>query len=431
MIRTTFFKPYVDRVIALSRGQTGRDFLLTAGANFVIAVLGAVGGILAARLLGPEGRGELAAAVVWAAVLGVVVSFGLPQALTYYAAREPAAAGSIFYAALGMLIGQSVLVIIGGWTIVTVTLTTAQPAAVASVRLYLLTIPASTLITYLSTISQGLRRFQLFSSLRIAASATYIGGLIIAGVAGWSEAYQIIPVLVILQWLVSGMGLVVFVRRVRPQGYFETWRARQLLKYGLKTYWGSLSWMANARLDQFIMSAFVSLSELGEYAVAVSYATVLFPLSGAFAMVLFQRVAASEHIQAIPKIKRALRLNLFVSMGGAVVLGLAVPVLLPWLFGAEYQPAVFPALILLAGTVLLGINYVLSDGLRGLGAPFITSIAEMGGFVVTVGGLLILLPRLGIYGAALASVASYGLVTAVLILGLIHVARKQRWKHES
>ncbi len=425
MIQTAFFKPYLDRVIALSRGQTGRDFILTAGANFAIAVSGAVGGILAARLLGPEGRGELAAAVVWAAILGVVVSFGLPQALTYYTAREPAASGSIFYAALGMLIGQSVLVVLGGWTLVTLTLTTAQPMAVASVRLYLLTIPASTLITYLSTISQGLRRFRLFNGLRIAASVTYIGGLIIAGIADWRDAYQIIPVLVLLQWLVAAMGLAVFVKRVRPLGRFELWRARQLLKYGLKSYWGSLSWMANARLDQFIMSAFVSLSDLGEYAVAVSYATVLFPLSGAFAMVLFQRVAASEHIQAMSKIKRALRLNLFVSTGGAVVLGLAVPVLLPWLFGAEYKPAVYPALILLAGTVLLGMNYVLSDGLRGLGAPLITSVAEMGGFIITIGGLLILLPRLGIYGAALVSVASYGAVSAILVVGLIRVIRRQ------
>ena len=383
------------------------------------------GGILAARLLGPAGRGELAAAVVWTAILGVVVSLGLPQALTYYTAREPAAVGSIFFAALSLLAVQSLVGIIGGWAVVTVTLTASQPAAVESVRLYLLTIPATTLITYLSTIGQGLRRFRLFNSLRVAASATYVAGLVIASIADWRDARQIIPVLVICQWLVALAGIVVFIRRVRPRGRFEWWRARQLLWYGLKSYWGSLSWMANARLDQFIMSAFVSLSDLGEYAVAVSYATVLFPLSGAFAMVLFPRVAASGHVQAIDKIKRTLRLNLLLSVGGAVALGLAGPALLPWLFGTDYRPAVYPALILLVGTVVLGMNYVLSDGLRGLGAPLMTSVAEIGGFVVTLSGLWMLLPRLGIYGAALVSVLSYGIVSAILVIGLVQIIRKQ------
>lgn len=426
LAETTLLKRMGARVMALRRSPAGHDFVITAGANFVIAVLTAGGGIIAARLLGPDGRGVLAAAVVWTAILSVVVSLGLPQALTYYAAQESAAVGSIFHTALGILAGQSVLAVAGGWLIVTLVLSSKQPEAVDSVRLYLLTLPASTLLTYLSTLSQGLRRFRLFNGLRITASSTYVVGLTLAALAQWREAHQVIPLLVVLQWLVAGLGLIVFAKRVRPMGRFEVGRARQLLKYSLKSYWGSLSWMANARLDQFIMSALVSLAELGEYAVAVSYATVLFPLSGAFAMVLFPRVAASEHSQAIPKIKRALRLNLVVSIGGAITLALAGPALLPWLFGAEYQPAVYPALILLAGTVLLGMNYVLSDGLRGLGAPVITSVAEIGGFIITIGGLLILLPRLGIYGAALVSVVSYGAVSAILLTGLACAARNTK-----
>jgi O-antigen/teichoic acid export membrane protein len=426
LTETTKLKRTVARAVALRRSPAGRDFAATAGANLIIAVFTAAGGIMAARLLGPEGRGVMAAAVVWAAILNVVVTLGLPQALTYYVAREPAAVGTIFHTALGVLAGQSVLAVVGGWLLVNVTLASSRPMTAGSVQLYLLSIPASALLTYLSTMGQGLRRFRLFNNLRIAASSTYIIGLAVAWLAHWRDAQPVIAVLVIMQWMVAAIGLIIFVKQVRLDGRFEVWRARQLLRYGLKSYWGSLSWMANARLDQFLMSALVSAANLGMYAVAVSYATVLFPLSGAIAMVLFPRVAASEHNQAIYQIKHALRLNLILSGSGAMALGIVVSQLLPWLFGADYEPAIYPALILLGGTVLLGMNYVLSDGLRGLGAPLITSVAEVVGLIVTIGGLWVVLPATGISGAAWVSVISYGVVLTILLAGLARTIRRQQ-----
>jgi O-antigen/teichoic acid export membrane protein len=172
--------------------------------------------------------------------------------------------------------------------------------------------------------------------------------------------------------------------------------------------------MASARLDQFVMSAYATLAELGMYAVAVSYATVLFSLSGAFAMVLFPQVAAAERSEALGRIWRVLKLSFVATIPGAAILGLACPLLLPWLFGAAYQQAVYPAVALLGGAVLLGANYILSDGLRGLGMPSYVSIAESIGALTAIGALAMLLPSLGIWGATIASVTSYSVVCMLL-----------------
>src|SRR5437868_7402069 len=103
------------RIAYLWQSRVIRDFAGTAGTNVSIAVLSSVAGILAARLLGPEGRGELAAAIVWAGMIGVFASTGLPQALTYFAAQEPGAIGRIFYTTLAIWACQSAISLALGW----------------------------------------------------------------------------------------------------------------------------------------------------------------------------------------------------------------------------------------------------------------------------------------------------------------------------
>ncbi|MEW5985863.1 MAG: oligosaccharide flippase family protein [Chloroflexota bacterium] len=402
------------------RGRFARDVALTAGGNFSVTVAGAVGGILAARLLGPAGRGELAAAIVWAGVLGTVAQLGMPQALIYHTARDAEATPTIFTTALGLLLAQSAAVILLGQLLVSLTLARWQPAVAPAVRYYLLSIPCTLLSTYLCAIAQGLRRFHLASLVRTAMAATYILALVVAFAWRWQGAGDVLALFLALQAATALILLLIFLR-LYGSGRLDGVRLRELIGYGLKAAGGDVAWIANARLDQFVMSAFVSPSALGQYAVAVSYATTLFPLSGALAMVLFPHVANGRRGQAGGRIKRALAWNLVVSAAGAIVLALVSPLLLPWLFGVEFQAAVWPAVLLLGGTVILGSNYVLSDGLRGLGRPALPSAAQLMGVGVTVVGLLLLLPVLGIMGAAVASVLSYGVALLYLAWGLRRV----------
>lgn len=397
------------------RGKLARDFVFTAGSNYSIALFGAVGGILAARLLGPEGRGELAVAIVWAGILSGAVQLGLPQALTYVTAREPGAIGSVFSTTMVLLLVQSVGILLVGWFAVGI-LAHFQPTVVDGVRIYLLSIPFSLSTTYLSTMAQGLKRFQLFNGVRLASAAGYPIALSLAYFLDLNGAKDVIVLLLGTRVIIALITLFWFFAGVRPVGNLQLRRMRQLLGYGLRSYWGNLSWMANVRLDQFIMSGFVGLDEMGYYAVAVSYSAVSFPLSGAFAMVLFPNVVKDEQHKARKRIERTLKLNLIISGGGALVLALLSPAVLPWLFGADFRPSIYPAVILLGGTVVLGCNYVLSDGLRGLGEPMVVSVAEIVGVAVTISGLMILLPQLGIIGAALVSLLSYSTVSLVLLV---------------
>ena len=401
-----------------TRHGTARAIFTTAGIGFVAALLSAIGAIVAARMLSPAGRGELAAAIVWASILTALATLGLPQSLTYHVARNPEAVGKIFSTTLVLVIAQSFVVLAIGYLASGLFLAHSEGTTRDSVRIYLLSVPLSLLTTYVMTMAQGLRRFGLFNLFRLTSAGGYVLGFGLAALIGIRRTQPVIWLLLGAQVIVTFINFGIFYLHVKPKGGFSSDRAKGLLSYGIKSYWGGLSWMANARLDQLLMSSMIGLSELGQYAVAVSYGTVTFPLSASFAMVLFPRVAGDASGQATKKIKKALRYNLVISSGMALALGLLCPWLLPLLFGKAYQGAVVPALILLAAAVFLGCNYVLSDGVRGLGAPLVASYAEMLAAGITIVGLLILLPALGIVGAAMVSLLAYATVFFILVIKL-------------
>ena len=119
----------------------------------------------------------------------------------------------------------------------------------------------------------------------------YMGSLILAGLLNWHQAHEIMALLLASQVVVALVALMTFLMKIRPKGEFRWQLMKDILKYGLKGYAGNLSWLANSRLDQFIMSAFVLPSELGFYAVAVSYAIMPLSISSSLATVLFPNVA--------------------------------------------------------------------------------------------------------------------------------------------
>ncbi|MFN8164260.1 MAG: hypothetical protein U0R26_10640 [Solirubrobacterales bacterium] len=66
------------------RDPSRRNLLLTVGAGLTVQFMLVITGPFLARLLGPAGRGDLAALMLWPVVLVQLGCLGIPSALTYY-----------------------------------------------------------------------------------------------------------------------------------------------------------------------------------------------------------------------------------------------------------------------------------------------------------------------------------------------------------
>ena len=62
------------------------------------------------------------------------------------------------------------------------------------------------------------------------------------------------------------------------------------------------------------------------------------------------------------------------------------------------------------------VKQALQAGAQSLGLPKLGFWAEVGGLVATVALLLLLLPRLGMMGAAIASLTSYAMAAALMVV---------------
>ena len=220
--------------------------------------------------------------------------------------------------------------------------------------------------------------------------------------------------------VVVSMGTnMILVAWLRVPGPFrpEPRQSPALLRYGLPSLVGATPRLLNMRLDQLLMATFLAPHSLGLYAVAVAWSGAMAPLLNAVGDVLFPHVASRKILhEQISALAQGMRLGIALAIGLCIILILATPAVIPFLFGEEFSPAIPSALVLLVAAAILNLNLILEEGLRGLGQPKAVMWAELVGFLVMLTALSILLPRLDILGAATASLLGRSAVAVCLSL---------------
>src|ERR1700674_62581 len=104
-------------------------------ATVVVYAIAALTGPLAARLLGPEGRGTLAAIQLWPGALVTVAMMGLPEALVYFGAREPGRAGEWLFTAELIALSAACVTACIGYPIISAALRNYDAHVIAAAHL--------------------------------------------------------------------------------------------------------------------------------------------------------------------------------------------------------------------------------------------------------------------------------------------------------
>jgi O-antigen/teichoic acid export membrane protein len=191
---------------------------------------------------------------------------------------------------------------------------------------------------------------------------------------------------------------------------------RPLFVYALKSHTEGIALLANLRADQAIISMFLASAALGLYAVAVTLTSAVVLLASALATVAFPTIAADSSASSrSSKLALYVRVALALSLLAALVPVAITPALISTFFGGAFLQASSAARVLLLATVILGANRVLSAGIKANNLPLVPGIAEGIAVVMTVISLVVLLPRLGIMGAAIASLLAYSTSFAYLL----------------
>jgi O-antigen/teichoic acid export membrane protein len=110
-----------------------------------------------------------------------------------------------------------------------------------------------------------------------------------------------------------------------------------------------------------------------------------------------------------------------------LAIGVGSSLFLPLVFGERFRPSVAIVWLLLPGTVALSLGRVAASDLSGRGKSGYSSVFSVNALVVTVVLDLLLIPRIGINGAAIASSVAYS-TNAVLLLAALRYELKVSWR---
>lgn len=388
--------------------------------NSGIVALGLVNSILLSRWLGPTGRGEVAAAMLWPMLLVYLSSLGLIASTLYFAASPSSKLQPIFTNAMVLAVIQSTVALIIGYVALPYLLHSQTAAVVNAGRLYLLVIPLSLSTQYGISILQGRMHMRAFNWLRTILPFGYLAGTLALVTIGRLVLLNIVILHLCLS-VVVWIATFAFLLRLgmRPSFQIETDLGKQMLKYGAKVQVGNVSGLANQSLDQVLMAAWLPPVYLGLYVVAVSSAGVCQMFSQAVQMVSTPSITRCESpAESAAVLESVFRrywvFSLLITLAIAAVLPLAIPIV----FGSNFKAAIWPAEILLLGAFLIGAKEVLAGGAQALGNPWLGSKAHLGALIVTIGLLYVLLPSMGITGAAIATSAAYGTQLLIVLFGL-------------
>jgi O-antigen/teichoic acid export membrane protein len=224
---------------------------------------------------------------------------------------------------------------------------------------------------------------------------------------------------------IAAVGLG-FTRRQWTHALSGTRNWRELLDlygYGLKIGLAGIISLINYRVELFLLEAWQGLRAVGIYSVAVSLAELLWLVSTAVATAALPNLlAAPTDAGAAAVAARVARLS--VLLCGFLGLGLAIAAvpLVPWVFGNSFQGARWALLALLPGVLAFAPASILAHLLTvRLGSTRVPVVGAAISASITAVTAVILIPWLGMRGAAVASSLGYVVAMAFSINRVAHL----------
>ncbi|MDQ3741535.1 MAG: lipopolysaccharide biosynthesis protein [Actinomycetota bacterium] len=381
---------------------------LTLAANLVA-------GVVTARALGPEGRGEAVAIAMLAVNLGLIFAFGCAHAASYRYARDASSGGRLLTAWAALLLGLGALAIATGQLAIPVLFDAQSEEAVTLGRLYLATI----LLVLANELTRGLLlgagEYLFVSAARFAQPAL----VAVTQLVLWAlDAMSVESVLITAAASTLLVQVVAFarVRHVTGGfGPFDRALARETYAYGFRGQGIVLGGTLNQRLDLLILPAFVVAADIGLYSIAANVSLIVYAVANSFSSLLLPAAVRSGE-RGPATVVRSLHAVGAIALGAALVLFVLARPALEVVYGDAFGDAASTLRLLLPGAVLLAAASILNAGLYAAGRPGAATSTQVTGLLVTVVGLLVFVPDGGITAAALVSSVAYATVFTVALV---------------
>lgn len=354
----------IVRLKSLIKTDLGKIFT----GNVLVQITTVLQAVIVSRILGPQGKGEFIAIILWPTIISGISILGLYTGIAKLSARN-----MIFdqwNMAKSTLIATTMVGIIGTMVslIVSPILIEIDDSSGTILRLTLIFsffVLINNVARGFNAIDHGRKDFTRYSTTRSILNPIFFVFLL---ALYFTDTLSLTTVVISL----LAANLIVCIVRVILSLYSERQKPKcypvgRLFKNSLKYSISDLSEPIYTHFDKAILALVLLPYDLGIYTTAYSAASLIAIFSNVYGTKIFSDLAGGSSANAINVM---LRQNLILMGIAAVGLIFIIPLMVPIVFGYDFSPAILPAILLLTTCILQGQSYIVERGILALGFPY-------------------------------------------------------------
>ncbi len=395
----------------MARSEVVESNLIFTAGNIVSAVLSFVFSIALARLLQPVDFGIFSFVTTVAGFFIVFTDLGTSSTVGrfvahYIGGKEAGKAKAVFRLLLGY---RTLLAGATGAGLAFLHPVVAGLFGKPELGMYVLAagavVVASSLLDFFYSSVLSLKQFRSLFALRVVERGCrllFATGLVLLGfgVAG------AIGGLVLASAAGVAVGAAAIVRSPAFRVRVQPLERRKLIRFGLWSLLHSVLIIAYSLVDALLLSALRPVVEVGFFSISFNWAQVITYFVPVSAVALFPYFSEGEGERSGSLFATSIRYTILITLPLALLVSAFSPSIIRLFYGIAYLEAV-PVLSLLSLVAIpITISSIFTYYFIGIGKPRIPAITIATVFVAAVGLNLILIPLMGVMGAAIAMVAA-------------------------
>jgi len=380
--------------------------LQTLLTNGVIILLNLGTGILTARFLGVEGRGNQAAMIMLPQFLAYSMTLGLPSSIIYNFNKHKENARELISTTVFLATLIGIFSAITGFFFIPTFLKNYDQNVVMFAQFAIFLTPLGILSTVATPILKVNNEYRIFNRLRYLMPLLTLLLLIFLVITGFNSPFTfaiayLAPGIPLTLWLIYKI-IIIYGFALKN---FKN-NTKILLGYGLRAYGIDLVGTFSRNINQLLITSLFSPVFLGLYVIANSISNMLNIFQNSIVEVLFPSTAGKNKETVINASVKSARFSNYLTLIVALFMISITPILIKVLYGQEYLEATNLLRFLLIAVLISSSNWILCQCFLSLNKPETVAILQSVGIVITIPLFIVFVNYYGVTGSGMAILSS-------------------------
>jgi O-antigen/teichoic acid export membrane protein len=386
-----------------------KNVVNTVGSKLGISLISFVLLLLNSNYLGAAGLGSIGLIVLSIAIV-LLLSNLVSTSIIYYASRH--STGNLFFV--------SYL-----WSIISVIILyffnqafPIFPKEYAN-DIYILSFIQSGIVIHLNVLlgKEKIKHYNIYTFLQSLLTLTFLCSFFF--IKKMVEVQAFIYSLYLAYGLVlltSSFNVIPLLSRLKPSQFINVFK--DSISYGIFVQSANIFQLLNYRISYFILDMYSGRASLGIYSAGVQLSEALLIPGKSISTVQYARISAKKDEAYAQRITILfMKLSIFLTGIGTLLLMLLPTIFLTWLLGESFMHIKSTILAMSLGIIALSAEIILSHYFSGTGRQKKNSVSSLIGLCLTLVFAYLLIPKYGAVGAAItSSIAFSGMLVYLVIL---------------